>query len=177
MTSVLEKRTFTYEDISSLPEGTYEIIDGERTDRTPTGFEHGDFEGIFYELLKKHLSTKGYVAIGEVGIIINRNPLKLRAADVVYISKEKSPKMPKGMLDIPPDLIVEIVSESNMQWELTSKVKDYLSFGVERVVLVDPRNETVNVYQKGKREVLLYNFDEEFEMLEGLRVRLKEVMG
>ncbi len=28
MASLLEKKTFSYEDINSLPEGNYEIIDG-----------------------------------------------------------------------------------------------------------------------------------------------------
>ena len=177
MSALLEKKSFTYEDIRALPEGPYEIIDGERIDMTPTGFRHGRFEFKIARLLEDFFKDKGYVAGGEVGIIITKSPLRVRAADVVYISKKKLPVEPEGMLEIPPDLIVEIVSESNMQWELTSKVKDYLSFGVERVVLVDPQTETVNIYQKGKREVLLFNFDEEFEMFEGLMVKLKELVS
>lgn len=175
MTTVLEKKIYAYEDLNSLPEGNYEIIDGERRDMTPTGFEHGDLESIFSELLRKNLRDKGYIAVGEVGIVIKKSPFRLRAADVVYISKERSPQKPKGMLEIPPDLIIEIVSESNTQWEITDKIKDYLSIGVERIILVDPQTETVNIYQKGKREVLLYGFEEEFELMDGLRVKLKDL--
>ncbi len=175
MTTVLEKKIYAYEDLNSLPEGNYEIIDGERRDTTPTGFEHGDLESIFSELLRKNLRDKGYIAVGEVGIVIKKSPFRLRAADVVYISKERSPQKPKGMLEIPPDLIIEIVSESNTQWEITDKIKDYLSIGVERIILADPRTETVNIYQKGKREVLLYGFEEEFELVDGLRVKLKDL--
>jgi Uma2 family endonuclease len=176
MTTLLEKKIFTYEDINSLPEGNYEIIDGERRDMTPTGFEHGDFEGALYELLKKHLKAKGYVAVGEVGIVINRNPFRLRAADVVYISKEKSPERPKGMLEIPPDLIIEIISGSNAQWEITDKVKDYLSIGVGRIALVDPFTETVTVFKHGKKEAGYYSFDDEFELIDGVIVRLKGII-
>lgn len=175
MTTLLGKKIFTYEDINFLPEGNYEIIDGERRDMTPTGFRHGKFEGIFYELLRRHLGDKGHIAVGEIGVVITRKPLRIRAADVVYISKETSPEEPVGILEIPPDLIIEIISESNTSWEVTDKVKDYLSIGTGRVVLVDPQTETVNVYQKGKREVLLYRFDEEFEVIEGLSIRLKEI--
>ncbi len=172
--TIIEKETFRYEDISSLPEGNYEIVNGERRDMTPTGFEHGDFESIFSGLLRKHLSGRGYVAVGEVGIVIKKRPLTLRAADVVYISKEKSPERPKGMLEIPPDLVIEIVSESNTQSELTEKVKDYLSIGIGRIVLVDPQSETLSIYQKGKREVLFYEFDEEFELIEGLKIKMND---
>jgi hypothetical protein len=55
-------------------------------------------------------------------------------------------------------------------------VKDYLSIGVKRVVLVDPFTETVTVFMHGKKEAGYYNFDDEFELIDGLMVRLKEVI-
>ena len=79
------------------------------------------------------------------------------------------------MLEIAPDLVIEIISESNTSWEMNEKVKDYLSIGVERILLVDPRTLTVNVYQKGKREALMFNFEEEVPLIEGLTVRLKDM--
>ena len=176
MAILLDKKKFTYEDIHSLPEGNYEIINGERRDMTPTGFEHGRFEFKIAAALENYLRDKGYVAVGEVGILISKIPLKLRAADVVYISKISSPEKPKGILEIAPDLIIEIISESNTLWELTDKVKDYLSIGVQRVVIVDPQTETISIYEKGKREVVLYGFNEDVEITEGLTVRLKELM-
>ena len=177
MKTLAEKQIFTYDDINRLPEGNYEIIDGERHDMTPTGFEHGDLEAGLGEFLRKHLKDKGYVAVGEIGVLIKRKPFRLRAADVVYISKEKSPERPKGILEIPPDLIIEIISESNTAWEMTDKVKDYLSIGVERIILIDPLTQTVSLYQKGKKEALLYNFDEEVILIEDLSVKMKELLS
>jgi Uma2 family endonuclease len=176
MKQTIEKQIFTYENLKHLPEGNYEIIDGERREMPPTGFEHGDFEASLGEILRKHFKNKGYIAVGEIGILIKKNPLRLRAADVVYISREKAHEKPKGILEMPPDLIIEIISESNAAWEITEKVKDYLSIGVERVVLVDPQTETVSVNQKGKREISLYNFDEEFTLVEGLNIKIKDVV-
>ncbi len=172
---LLEVKKYTYEDLSSLPEGNYEIINGEKIEMTPTKFRHGKFEGIFFELLKKHLSHKGYVAVGEVGIIISKEPLRLRAADVVYVSKETSPDEPAGMLEIPPDLIIEIISEDNTASYLNEKVKDYLSIGVKTVVLVDPSTETVIIFKHGSKAEY-YNFDEEFELIDGVSIRLKELL-
>ena len=177
MKTLAEKQVFTYDDITSLPEGNYEIIDGERHDMTPTGFEHGDLEAGLGEFLRKHLKDKGYVAVGEIGVLIKRKPFRLRAADVVYISKEKSPERPKGILEIPPDLIIEIISESNTAWEITDKVKDYLSIGVERIILIDPLTQTVSLYQKGKKEALLYNFEEDVTLIEGLSIKMKELLS
>ena len=47
MATVADKATYTYADLNRLPDGNYEIIDGERREMTPTGFEHGRFEGGF----------------------------------------------------------------------------------------------------------------------------------
>ncbi len=176
MTTLSEKKIFTYDDINSLPDGNYEIIDGERRDMTPTGFGHGYFESIIADLLRKHFGASGFVAVGEVGIVISKNPFRLRAADVVYISRTKYPERPIGMLELPPELIVEIVSDDNTAKHINDKVKDYLSFGVGRVILVDPYSETVTVFQQGSKEAGYYDFNDEFEMIGGLVIKLKEIV-
>ena len=176
MKTLAEKQIFTYDDIGCLPEGNYEIRDGERYDMAPTSFEHGDIEGKFYKLLTRHLESKGHIAVGEVGVLISKKPLKIRAADVVYISKEKSPERPKGILEIPPDLIIEIISETNTAWEITDKVKDYLLIGVEKILLIEPKTKTASVYQKGKKEAILYDYEDEITILQWLTMRLKELL-
>jgi len=191
MTTVLEKSIFTYEDIGHLPSDPwYEIVDGERRDMTPTGFRHGKLENIFGEILRRNLKDKGYVATGEVGIIIRRSPLTLRAADVVYVSKKTSPIEPIGMLEITPDLIIEIVSEEIATppasppykggvWggsEINEKVKDYLSIGVQRIIWVDPFSETITIFQHRRKEAIYLSFDEEFELIDGIMIRLKELL-
>ncbi len=177
MNTATVRQLFTYQDLDHLPDGNYEIIDGERHDMTPTGFGHGRLEGIFFGLLTKHYGDKGFVAVGEVGIVISRTPLRIRTADVVYISKQKTPKEPVGLLEIPPELIIEIISESNTAWEMTDKVRDYLTFGVDRVVLVDPITRSGSLYQKGKKEALLFSFDEEVMLIEGLSIRIKDLLA
>jgi len=176
MKTLAEKQMFTYDDIGCLPEGNYEIRDGEMYDMAPTSFEHGDIEIKLGEFLRRHIKDKGYVAVGEVGVLISKKPLKIRAADVVYISKEKSPERPKGILEIPPDLIIEIISETNTAWEITDKVKDYLLIGVEKILLIEPKTKTASVYQKGKKEAILYDDEDEITILQWLTMRLKELL-
>lgn len=59
MKALLDKMVFTYNDVNSLPDGNYEIIDEEMVTMTPAGFRHGELECIFSEILRKHLGTKG----------------------------------------------------------------------------------------------------------------------
>jgi len=176
MTTLLEKKVFTYEDIHSLPEGNYEIIDGERRDMTPSGFIHGKFEFRIANILEERLKGKGYIAVGEVGIVITKNPFRLRAADVVYISKATCPEEPSGMLEATPDLVVEILSEDNPAKEINDKVRDYLSIKIKDIVLVDPYTETITIYHYGKKEAGYYNFDDEFELIEGVLIKMRDLV-
>ncbi len=171
------KERLTYKDIENLPEGIYDVIDGEIKELAPTGFEHGEYEGELYTFLKGKLKGKGYVAVGEVGILISRDPLRIRSADVIYISKERSPEKPKGILTTPPELVVEIISPSNTYTEMEEKVLDYLSAGVDRVLLIDPQLGKATLFKKGERTAQLYSFDEELELLPELKIKLSEVLS
>ncbi len=175
MNDLLEKAILTYEDMHSLPEGDYEIIDGEIVPMTPSGFRHGEYECLLAEILRKHLGSKGYVAVGEVGILITKKPFRLRAADVVYIRKEVLPQKPVGILEVPPDLVIEIISEDDTARKINDKTRDYLSIGVKRVVFVDPYSETITIYHHGRKDAGFYSFDEEFELIEGVFVKLREL--
>ena len=169
------KEKLTFEDLKELPEGNYEVIDGEVKELAPTGFEHGEWEGELYTLLKQKLKEKGYVAVGEVGVLISRNPLRIRSADVVYISKERSPERPRGILTTPPELVIEIVSPSNTYTEMEEKVFDYLKAGVEKVLLIDPQLRKATLFEG--RKAGLYDFEEEIELLPDLKIRLSEVLS
>ncbi|MEJ5339115.1 MAG: Uma2 family endonuclease [Aquificaceae bacterium] len=172
----VKEKSYTYEDLvkGRLPEGLYEIVKGEVVEMAPTGFEHGDYEGRFYWLFNLKLKTKGYYAVGDVGLVIRKNPLTIRAVDVLYISKERLKEKPKGMLEVPPDLVIEILSPSNTYTEMEEKVQELLDFGVDRVLLVDPRLRKAFLHKKGIVEV--YSFEEEFELLPELKIKLSEVL-
>ncbi len=171
------KDKLTYRDIDNLPEGNYEVIDGEVKELAPTGFEHGESELDLGTFLRSKLKGKGYVAVGEVGIVTSKNPLRIRSADVVYISKERSPEKPKGILTTAPDLVVEVVSPSNTYTEMEEKVYDYLSAGVDRVSLVDPHIKKASLFKRESMTAELYDFEDKFEILPELVINLSEVLS
>ena len=176
MTPTAEKKVLHYEDVHALPEGHYEIIEGKRVEMTPTGFTHGKFELKIANFLGDRLKDRGHVAVGEIGIVIAKRPFRLRAADVVYISKKTSPKEPEGILEIAPDLIVEILSKNDTVWKMNDKIKDYLSIGVKRLVIVDPYAEFITVYQNSKKEAANFDFDEAFELVDGVKIKMRDVI-
>ncbi|NPA57861.1 MAG: Uma2 family endonuclease [Aquificae bacterium] len=172
----IDKKRLTYKDINRLPEGSYEIIDGEIKQMAPSGFEHGRYEGFLFSFLWDKLKEKGFVSVGEVGILISKEPLRIRGADVVYVSRKKTEKEPEGILEIPPDLIIEIVSPSNTITEMEEKIEDYFSIGVPKIILVDPHTKKVFIYQNGSKEIKVFRFDEEVEFTEGLKGKITDII-
>lgn len=177
MTLVAEKNPnlLEYDDLLSLPSGDYEIINGEKKDISPTGFLHGLIEISLSEILKKHLSHKGYVATGEVGILIQKDPLRIRGADIVYITKESYPKPPVGILEKPPELVIEILSPTNSISEMNAKLKDYLSIGISHIVYVDPDNEITTKY-KSDGSSNIYSFSEPFTIYDTLVIKMSSIL-
>jgi len=171
----VKERLLTYGDIDSIPEG-YEVVRGRLKELAPAGGEHGFLEQKIGRRIDEKLENKGYVLVGEVGLITSKDPLTVRAADIVYISKDKLKEIPKGMIDIPPDLVVEIVSPSNTFEEIEEKVADYLDFGVGRIVLIDPGIKKITLIDE-ERKIQIKSFDEEVEILPGLKMRMSELGG
>ena len=93
-------------------------------------------------------TDSGRAAAGEVGIVIHRDPDTVRAADVLYISQERyALRGSSGYLDIAPELVVEVLSPDDCWSEVTAKIADYFSIGVDRVWLADPMRRRLFAYR------------------------------
>ncbi len=171
----VKDRVISYEELTSIPEG-YEVVKGRLKELAPAGGEHGFLEQKVSRKIDEEFESKGYVLVGEVGIVISREPLTVRAADIVYVSKDRLKSIPKGMLEIPPDLVVDVISPSNTFEEVEEKVADYLNFGVGRVLLIDPNAKKVTLINE-ERKIEIKDFNEEVEILPGIRVRMSELGG
>ncbi len=127
-----------------------ELVEGRIVPLVPTGYIHGDLElRLGSRLLAwAEASGRGRVFTGEVGIYIRRNPDTVRAADVLYISNERYARRgPSGYLDVAPELTVEVLSPDDRWSDVTGKLDDYFSAGVDAVWVVDPRRRQVFVYR------------------------------
>ncbi len=116
----------------------------------PTGWPHARAE--VKRQLKASAVRRGkrawYRPRGEAGIVIRRDPDTLRGADVAYISRERLARAcSQGYLDVAPELIVEIVSPNDRWTDLTAKLEDYFSIGVDLVWVVDPQRRRVSCYR------------------------------
>ncbi len=88
-------------------------------------------------------------------ILIRINLDTSRGADVCYVSYAKLPAsqpLPDGMLEVSPDLVIEVRSPSDLWTDALGKMLDYLRIGVPVVIILDPKTESASVFRSGTRQ-------------------------
>jgi Uma2 family endonuclease len=121
--------------------------------------------------VKRH--DLGAVVIAPADLLIRKKPkLRVRQPDLMYlargrISREKLKKV--QVLEIAPDLAVEILSPSNTAARRDEKVADYASIRVPELWFVDPESESVEVHTRAEdRYTLTRRFEKDDEVQSGV---------
>jgi Uma2 family endonuclease len=145
-----EDSLMTGEELLRRPDlNPCELVNGRVVPTMATGDEHAEVEyelGMRLRAYGKE-TQRGRAVGGEVGIYIRRNPDTVRAADVIFISRERDLRpRAKGYFEIAPELIVEVLSPDDRMSRVKDKLRDYFSAGVQVVWVVDPASHRILVY-------------------------------
>ncbi len=150
----LKKKQITLADYLLMPElnHPYEIIDGEVPHPTPIP-AHQIIGANIFTPLNQHVKAKelGVVLFTPVDIILQRDPLRTRQPDVLFIHKDNLPGTSLDdleelqLFEITPDLIVEALSPSDTKKVLAGKLTDYQRIGVKECWLVSREARSVEV--------------------------------
>jgi Uma2 family endonuclease len=89
------------------------------------------------------------------------NPRTGRRGDVSFIGTGRLPgeKTPAGAIDIPADVIVEVVSPTDLAYDVEAKGNLYLSNGFGELWVVFPNVRTVHVRRPDGSGVIVGNDD------------------
>ena len=116
--------------------GRCELITGRLVEMSPTGHVHGTIELTIGALLREFVRERklGRVMVGETGIYTKRMPDMVRAADVLFISRQRLAQLKStSFLDVGPELVVEVLSPDDSWSGLSAKLDEYFAIGVEAV--------------------------------------------
>ncbi|MGF1480273.1 MAG: Uma2 family endonuclease [Cyanophyceae cyanobacterium] len=143
-------RKLTLEEFLSLPDDdtSLEFIDGEAIAKMSPKRFHSRLTGTLYTLLNDWCQERGEIGI-EWGIVLKRHGRDwVPVPDLLYISFERLPleRFEDEACPVPPELAIEIISPDQSFGNLSEKATDYLSAGVTRVWLVDPKAKSVTVF-------------------------------
>jgi Uma2 family endonuclease len=128
-----------------------ELVQGRLVREPRPGATHGFVQARLARRLSEFTESRGIgTVLTDVGIVLAQHPPTVRGPDVLFISRERMPQpLPRGFLEIPPDLVVEITSPSNTASEVQRKLLEYLAAGVRVVWVVDPESRTATSYRAG----------------------------
>jgi Uma2 family endonuclease len=147
------RRLVTVEEPMIMPEVDchYELLDGELVELPFHGMLHGVVLATITAMLYEHVRvlSAGEVLAGNTGIILHRNPDRVRAPDACFIAYGACGRLPDdapyGYLELVPDLIVEINDPWDVAAAIREKTDEWLRAGARLVWTVDPEARTVAV--------------------------------
>ncbi len=133
---------------------------------SPAGSEHGWVAARILNRLATHVegSNLGKVYAAETGFKIGSSPDTVCAPDACFVSHERlaTVESTQSYLPLAPDLVVEVVSPHDKSSEVEAKAEEWLKAGTGIVLVADPSNLTIRVYQDGSK-IRLLRAGEQFE--------------
>lgn len=141
-------KEWTVDDFLKLEESNTpcELINGELVmSPAPTPFHQNVTGKLFIILEKESTKSNGKVFFAPIDLYIDYK--NVFQPDLVFISSEKRNIITNRGIEGVPDLIVEIISPSNVFTDRNRKKKVYQQIGVREYWIVDPANHTLEVYK------------------------------
>lgn len=144
------KVRYTYEDYLSIPEDIshrHEIIDGELYVAPSPRTRHQQvvvsIARILSSLALDH--DLGEVFTGPLTVRLRDD--RVTEPDVVFVRADRLEILDVQGAQGPPDLVVEILSPSNRDYDRSLKRKRYMASGVPELWIVDADEDTVEVWR------------------------------
>lgn len=143
----------TYEQYRTEGEihARYDIVDGIRMHMPGPNWRHQRIVDNITELLRRFEKTSrlGMAVSAPFDVLIRYQPLQVRQPDVLFITHARlnwGGGIPdEGILEIAPDLVVEILSPSETTRIRSDKIADFQAIGVRECWVVHPGTQTVEI--------------------------------
>ena len=177
MIETINKQKITVEELFNMEveEGFfYELINGNIVKRQAPSPAHQKAVLKLSKIMDDYAVEKqlGEVYISPIDVYFDRH--NNTQPDILFIKKDRSFIITKDGIQGQPDLIVEVLSPSTFRFDRKEKMDMYLLFGVSEYWIVDPKNQSVEVYvlENNKYEMQFFAIetgDIESKVLEGLK--------
>ena len=132
---------------------------------SPAGSEHGRVAMAIGASLFSHVKQYrlGKVYAAETGFKISMDPDTVRAPDAAFVSQGRLDACANDVssyLALAPDLVVEVVSPSDVFSDVEAKAAQWLNAGSAVVVVANPQDQTLRVYRVSNRIEILRQGEE-----------------
>ncbi len=159
-----------------------ELVDGVLVEKA-VGLRESLLAGALIGILRAFVIPRNLGLVTAPDGTIKLLPGLVRMPDVAFISWGRIPggRVPQeAMPQLAPDLAIEVLSEGNTKPEMERKRTEYFEAGVDVVWEVDRGKRSVEVYERGKEKMRVYNQTQTIECgstLTGFRLVLADLFG
>ena len=148
------ERFFDIIDSPGYEDRSVELVDGEIIEMSKPSGLHGQIAMRLGARMFIYVESKGLgtVTAAETGFLLERNPDgrdTVRALDIAFLSRASAPAvLPDHLVDVAPDLAVEVISPSNKVADMQRKIRQLLAAGTALIWIVHPETRTVEVHTR-----------------------------
>lgn len=180
--ALTRKQVYTIDDIYALPEGQRaELIDGRIYNMAPPNMIHQRIVTRLSSTIVSHIQQKH----GSCEVFVAPFAVFLNNDDKNYVEPDISVICDKNKLDDrgchgAPDWIIEIISPSTERMDYGIKLFKYRAAGVREYWIVNPINQTVNVFDfKSNQKTGQYSFDKDINscIYDELTIRIADFLS
>lgn len=140
-----------WEDIKDMPEshGRTEIVDGELVELPLPPVEHQEISVLLGDVIRPYVRQRSLGKFFPIPIHIILAEHVNFEPDLCFIKQERMAILESGVCRGAPDLVIEIISESNRTHDTVVKFANYEKYGVPEYWLVDQRDPQIRVFHTG----------------------------
>lgn len=167
----------------ALPESNYlvELSDGELIMMSPATETHQRVLMALFLKMHAFIEAEKLGTIRFAPLPVRLWPDKIRKPDILFVSNEHADRIGEKFYG-PPDLVVEVVSPSTRHADRVEKFTEYAAAGIPEYWLVDPEDQTVEVFTLQERAYVLeikveLGESARSQVLEGFSVPVDEVFS
>lgn len=183
MVTTHTEREYTLADLETFPDDGVkrELWNGRLVeDRNMPKIAHGalqvEIAGVLREFVKANAMG---IVVTEVDLYVGGQEANVLRPDVMYVNIDQIPTVLQNAYATAADLVVEVVSDSDREGDLSDKIDIYLSIGVRSVWVVYPKARSIHLF---KPDVLPKAYDsdsilEDQEILPGFQVAVKDIFS
>ena len=149
MSAIPKEVRFNWNDLQEMPDDgkRYEIIDGDLF-VSPSPFPwHQQAVLRLARFLDEHVCEQSLGRVFPAPLDVKFGFEDVVEPDVVYFSRERLPDLPNSVIEIPPDLAIEVLSKSSRSRDMGPKMKLFARFRVGHYWVVDPDAQRLTAYR------------------------------
>lgn len=128
-----------------------ELVEGALIKTSPAGWELGIVSMSIGAKLFSFVDSKqlGQCFAAETGFLIAQDPDTVRAPDAAFVRQERLATVDQSaaFLSLAPDLVVEVISDSDIHCDVQAKVYQWLDCGTSVVWVLQSDAQQVTVYE------------------------------